>query len=95
MSARTVGGKFLSEKSVVRRAGCPTLRGFRRVGFWKTITIDTLGLTFDALDRMVEQRNGSSYTEILYGPTGKLALMNGQSVVKAFIPLAAGKEGTA
>ena len=38
----------------------------------------------------MEQQNGSSYTEILYGPTGKLALMNGQSVVKAFILLPAG-----
>jgi len=55
-----------------------------------SVTIDTVGLTFDALDRMVEQQNGSSCTQILYGPTGKLALMNGQSVVKAFIPLPAG-----
>jgi RHS repeat-associated protein len=39
---------------------------------------------------MVEQQNGSSYTEILYGPAGKLALMSGQTVSKAFIPLPAG-----
>ncbi len=43
---------------------------------------------------MVEQQNGSSYTQILYSPSGgKLALMNGQTVVKAFVPLPAG--GTA
>jgi len=56
----------------------------------RSVTIDTVGLTYDALGRMVEQQSGSSYTEILYGPTGKLALMNGQTVTKAFIPLPAG-----
>ncbi len=55
------------------------------------VTIDSVGLTYDALGRMVEQQNGSSYTQILYSPTGgKLALMNGQIVTKAFIPLPAG-----
>jgi hypothetical protein len=35
-------------------------------------------------------RSGT-YTEILYGPIGgKLALMNGQTVIKAFIPLPGG-----
>jgi RHS repeat-associated protein len=53
-------------------------------------TIDSVSLTYDALGRMVEQQNGSSYTEIFYGPTGKLALMSGQTVSKAFIPLTAG-----
>jgi RHS repeat-associated protein len=53
-------------------------------------TIDSVSLTYDALGRMVEQQSGSSYTEILYGPTGKLALMSGQTVSKAFIPLTAG-----
>ena len=53
-----------------------------------SVTVDTVGLTFDALDRMVEQARGTSYTQIVYAPTGgKLALMNGQSLVKAFVPL--------
>jgi hypothetical protein len=40
---------------------------------------------------MVEQDRGGNYTQILYGPTGgKLALMNGQTVNKAFIPLPGG-----
>src|SRR5262249_33852990 len=53
-----------------------------------SITLDTIGLTFDALDRMVEQNRSGSYTEIVYGPGGdKLALMNGQSLVKALVPL--------
>jgi len=54
-------------------------------------TLGGAGITYDALDRRVEQSNGSSTTEILYGPGGgKLALMNGQSVTKAFVPLPAG-----
>jgi len=56
----------------------------------RSVTVDTVALTYDALGRMVEQQSGSSYTEILYGPTGKLALMSGQAVSKAFIPLPAG-----
>ena len=53
-------------------------------------SIDGVTLTYDAKGRMVEQQSGSSYTQILYGPTGKLALMNGQNVTKAFIPLPGG-----
>ena len=53
-----------------------------------SVTVDSVGLTFDALDRMVEQNRSGVYTQIVYAPTGaKLALMNGQSLVKAFIPL--------
>ena len=55
------------------------------------MTIDGIGLTYDAMERMVEQNRSGSYTQILYGPDGgKLALMNGQTVNKAFIPLPAG-----
>ncbi len=47
--------------------------------------------TYDALDRRVEQYNGSAYTEIVYGPAGnKFALMSGQTVTKAFVPLSGG-----
>src|SRR5580700_3731350 len=47
--------------------------------------------TYDALDRRVEQYNGSAYTEIVYGPLGnKMALMNGTTVSKVFTPLSAG-----
>ena len=57
----------------------------------RSVTIDSTSLTYDALTRMVEQYNGSTYTEILYGPSGgKLALMNGQALAKAFIALPAG-----
>jgi len=51
-------------------------------------SIDGVSLTFDALDRLVEQNRSGSYTQIVYGPTGgKLALMSGQTLQKAFIPL--------
>ena len=59
----------------------------------KALTIDgsTVGLTYDALGRMVEQARGAAYTEIVYGPGGgKLALMNGQTLSKAFLPLPGG-----
>jgi len=53
-----------------------------------SVTVDSIGLTFDVLDRMVEQNRSGSYTQIVYDPSGaKLALMSGQSLVKAFIAL--------
>ncbi len=56
--------------------------------------------TYDALGRVVEQDKGSACTisptssmEIVYSPSGaKLALMNGSSLVKAFVPLPGGAE---
>ena len=35
---------------------------------------DTVGLTYDALGRMVEQNRGGVYTQILYSPVGKTAI---------------------
>jgi RHS repeat-associated protein len=53
-----------------------------------SITIDGVGLTFDALDRMVEKNASGTFTEIVYAPTSdRLALMSGQTLQKAFIPL--------
>ena len=72
----------------------------------KIITIDSGGsggicLIYDALGRVVEQDKGSacntsptSSTEIVYSPAGtKLALMNGSSLFKAFVPLPGGGAG--
>ena len=60
----------------------------------KSLTIDTVSLTYDALDRMVEQNHSGTYTETVYMPGGaKLALMTGQTLQKAFVPLPGG--GTA
>jgi RHS repeat-associated protein len=53
-----------------------------------SITLDGVGLTFDALDRMVEQNRSGVFTEIVYTPGGqKFALMTGATLQKAFVPL--------
>ena len=57
----------------------------------KAVTMGGVSLTYDALGRMVEQSIGSAYAQIVYGTGGgKLALMNGQTLAKAFIPLSGG-----
>jgi hypothetical protein len=46
---------------------------------------------YDAFNRAVEIKVGSSYTQIVYAPDGyKFALMNGQTVRKYMAPLAGG-----
>ena len=53
-----------------------------------SIAVDSVSLTFDAMDRMVEQNRSGTYTQVVYGPGGgKLALMNGSSLTKALVPL--------
>jgi RHS repeat-associated protein len=60
--------------------------------------VDGIAITYDALGREVEQAaggncstTGTSYKQIVYGPGGdKLALMNGQTLNKAFVPLPGG-----
>ncbi len=57
----------------------------------RPVTIDGIGATYDALGRMVELNVSGTYSEIVYAPTGdKLALMNGQTLKRAFVPLPAG-----
>jgi hypothetical protein len=58
----------------------------------RPVTIDTgTILTYDALGRMVEQDKSGVFTEIAYAPTGgKLAIMSGQALQKAFVPLPGG-----
>ena len=54
----------------------------------KAITLDSVGATYDALGRMVEQNRSGAYTQIVYSLTGgKLALMTGQTLSKAFVSL--------
>jgi RHS repeat-associated protein len=54
----------------------------------RPVTIDSVSLTYDALDRMVEQNSAGIYTQIVYDPMGdKFGLMNGQTLKKAFAPL--------
>jgi RHS repeat-associated protein len=59
--------------------------------YGRPVTVDGVGLTYDAMGRMVEQNRSGVYTEIVYGPGGhRLALMSGQTLQKAFIPLTGG-----
>ena len=51
----------------------------------------TVTMMYDAFGRMIEQTRSSGHTEIVYGPYGlKLALMNGQTLVNAFVKLPGG-----
>ena len=57
----------------------------------KSITMDTVTATYDALDRMVEENKAGTYTQLVYSPTGqRLAYMNGSSLTKAYVPLPGG-----
>lgn len=57
----------------------------------RPVTADGVNLTYDALGRMVEQNRSSSYTEIVYTPSGaNLTLMNGSTLQKAFVSLTGG-----
>jgi RHS repeat-associated protein len=53
-------------------------------------TLNGVGLTYDALGREVEIASGSTYTQVLYSPIGKLGLMKGQSAKTIRIPLPGG-----
>jgi RHS repeat-associated protein len=55
--------------------------------------IDAIGLTYDALGRQVERTNGAGYVQYVYLGSTKLALMNGQTLTRAFIPLPGGTQG--
>jgi len=60
-------------------------------GYGRPTTIDGVGITYDALGRMVEQSRAGVYTQMLYSPTGFLmSLMNGQTYRDSFVPMPAG-----
>lgn len=50
-------------------------------------------LTYDALGQMVEKSVNSTFSEILYSPLGKSAVMSGQTLTNTYLPLPGG--GTA
>ncbi|HEX6502426.1 MAG TPA: RHS repeat-associated core domain-containing protein [Terriglobales bacterium] len=52
-------------------------------------TIDSTTMTYDALGRMVEYQNGTTIKQVMYGPTGKVAIMNGQTEVTSLQPFPA------
>jgi len=55
-------------------------------------TLDSTTLIYDALGREVEKQSGTTFTEFVFGPTGKLAIMNGQTQTKAFVRLPGGTQ---
>ena len=60
-------------------------------GYGSPASINSTNLIYDAFGRMVEQQTGSAYTQILYSPMGKTAIMNGQTLNKAFVYLPGGE----
>jgi RHS repeat-associated protein len=53
-------------------------------------SVNTTTVTYDALDRVVEV-SAAPYTQVVYDPLGnKLALMNGQTLTRAFVGLPSG-----
>jgi hypothetical protein len=57
----------------------------------KAVAIDSVNMTYDALGRMVEQNRSGVYTQFVYGPHGgKFAIMSGQTLEKAIVPLTGG-----
>jgi RHS repeat-associated protein len=55
-------------------------------------TIDAISVTYDALGRMVEENKSGTYTQFVYAVGQKLAIMNGQTLSKAFVPLPGGTQ---
>jgi RHS repeat-associated protein len=54
--------------------------------------LNGVGLTYDAFDQEAEIASGSTHTQILYGPIGKLGAMNGQTALTIRIPLPGGSQ---
>lgn len=58
----------------------------------RPIVIDGITVTYDALGRIAEEDKSGTYTQFVYSPTGQeFALMNGQTLSKAYVPLPAGE----
>jgi RHS repeat-associated protein len=57
------------------------------------VTVDNVGLTYDALGRMVEQNKSGAYSEIVYTPLAtKFAIVNGSTLIRALVPLTGGAQ---
>jgi RHS repeat-associated protein len=57
----------------------------------RPVTIDGVGVTYDALGRIVEENKSGTYSEFVYSPSGgKLAIMSGTSIQKGFVKLPGG-----
>ncbi len=61
---------------------------------WGTASsVGSVTITSDAFGRVVEQGSGSAYSEMLWSPVGKVAILSGTTLTKALVSLPGG--GTA
>ncbi len=59
----------------------------------RQVTVNSTTTLFDAFNRPMEIHGSSGYTDIVYAPDGsKFALMNGATVQKYMVPMAAGMQ---
>ena len=57
----------------------------------RPVTVNSISVLYDALNRPLEMNQGGTYTQTVYSPTGeKFAFMNGSTVQKYFVPFVGG-----
>lgn len=60
-------------------------------GSGRPITIDAIGLTYDAFGRQVEQNQSGTYYQVIYSPMGsKLGMFKGSTLQQLYVPLPGG-----
>jgi RHS repeat-associated protein len=60
--------------------------------YGRPLTIDTVGITYDALGRMVEQNRSGTYTQVQYSPSGFKMQLITNGAYTGFVPLPSGAE---
>jgi RHS repeat-associated protein len=59
--------------------------------YGRPVTVNGVGVTYDALGRAVEIDNNGTYSQFQYSPTGfKMQITNGTTALKSFAPLPGG-----
>jgi len=60
-------------------------------GDGRPLSIDSIGLTYDAFDRMVEQNKSGTFYQIVYTPSGtKMGIFKGGTIQQLYVPLPGG-----
>jgi hypothetical protein len=52
--------------------------------------VNSIAVFYDAFNRVVEQGSGSSYSEMIWSPVGKVAILSGTTLTKALVSLPGG-----
>ena len=90
------GGRFLRCRRAMISGGVqgrksPPLHKAQGWGTRRPVTIDGIGVTYDALGDMVEQDKSGAYSQFAYSTTGvKLGILGGQSWQTIYVPLVGG-----